>query len=72
MTRAAEPRSKLSRDGLAWALAALVVLHLTVSRIADGLGVAWHTANSAVLDEGRRVLIGDPTRLIPGGISGTV
>jgi transposase len=63
MSRAAEPRSKLSRGGLAWALVGLVVQHLTVARIADGLGVGWHTANSAVLDEGRRVLIGDPARL---------
>jgi len=63
MTRAAEPRSKLSRGGLAWALAGLVILHLTVARVAEGLGVSWHTANTAVLDEGRRMLIGDPARL---------
>ena len=63
MTRAAEPRSKLSRGGLAWALAGLVILHLTVARVAEGLGVGWHTANTAVLDEGRRMLIGDPARL---------
>lgn len=37
--------------------------HLTVARIAEGLGVAWHTANSAVLAEGRRLLISDPARL---------
>jgi len=62
MSRAAQPRSKLSRRGLRWALEGLVVQHLTVARLADGLGVAWNTANQAVLDEGRRVLIGDPTR----------
>ncbi len=62
MGKAAAPRSKLSRGGLAWALIGLVVQHLTVARIAEGLGVGWHTANSAVLDEGRRVLIGDPAR----------
>lgn len=33
-----------------------------MSRVATGLGVAWHTANTAVLDEGRRVLIDDETR----------
>jgi transposase len=33
-----------------------------MSRIADGLGVSWNTANQAVLDEGRRVLISDPAR----------
>ncbi|WP_062378662.1 ISL3 family transposase [Demequina pelophila] len=59
---AAEPRAKVSRGGLAWALTALVVDHLSVARIAAGLGVAWHTANDAVLTEGHRQLINDPTR----------
>ncbi|NYJ65991.1 transposase [Pseudoclavibacter chungangensis] len=63
LTMAAEPRSKLSRGALAWALTALVVDHLTVARVADNLGVGWHTANTAVLAEGRRRLIDDPTRL---------
>lgn len=61
-TRAAEPRAKLSRRGLRWALEAIVMQHLTVARVADGLGVAWDTANDAVLAEGRRVLIEDPAR----------
>jgi hypothetical protein len=55
ITRAAEPRAKLSRRGLRWALDGLVVQHLTVARIAEGLGVAWNTANDAVLAEGKRV-----------------
>jgi transposase len=54
--------SKLSRRGLRWALEAIVVQHLSVARVAEGLGVAWHTANDAVLAEGRRVLIDDVTR----------
>src|SRR6476620_133898 len=62
-SRAAEPRAKLSRRGLRWALEAIVVQHLTVSRVAEGLGVAWNTANNAVLAEGRRVLIDDEHRL---------
>ena len=61
-TPAAEPRAKISRAGLSWALLALVVQHLTVARIAQGLAVAWDTANDAVLAEGKRVLIGDPAR----------
>ena len=61
-SQAAEPRAKISRAGLAWALVALVVQHLTVSRIAEGLAVAWDTANDAVLAEGNRVLISDPAR----------
>ncbi|CAM4122946.1 Transposase IS204/IS1001/IS1096/IS1165 DDE domain-containing protein [Janibacter anophelis] len=39
-----------------------MVAHLTVSRIAQGLGVAWNTANDAVLAEGKRVLIEDEHR----------
>ncbi|BCJ39220.1 hypothetical protein Athai_67230 [Actinocatenispora thailandica] len=58
-TPAAEPRAKLSRAGLRWALEAIVVQHLTIARVAEGLGVAWDTANNAVLAEGRRVLVDD-------------
>jgi len=61
-SKAAEPRAKLSRRGLRWALEGIVVAHLTVARVAEGLGVSWNTANSAVLAEGRRVLIDDPGR----------
>ena len=61
-SRAAEPRAKLSRRGLSWALEAIVVQHLTVARVAEGLGVAWNTANDAVLAEGKRVLIDDEHR----------
>ena len=62
-SKAAEPRAKLSRRALAWALHAIVVQHLSVARIAEALAVTWNTANNAVLDEGRRVLINDPHRL---------
>ena len=61
-SRAAEPRARLSRRGLRWALEGIVVAHLTVARIAEGPGVSWNTANDAVLEEGKRVLIDDPTR----------
>ena len=37
-----------------------MVDHLTVSRAAAGLGVGWHTANTAILTEGKRLLIDDP------------
>ena len=59
---AAEPRAKLSRRGLRWALEGLVVQHLTVARVAEGLAVSWNTANNAVLAEGQRALIDDPHR----------
>jgi transposase len=61
-SRAAEPRARLSRRALRWALEAIVVQHLTVARIAEALAVAWSTANDAVLAEGKRVLINDPSR----------
>lgn len=53
----------MSRAAVRWALVALVVQYLTVARIAEALGVGWDTADDAVLAEGRRVLISDPTRL---------
>ena len=59
---AAEPRSKLSRRALRWALEGIVVQHLSVARVAEGLAVSWNTAYDAVLAEGRRVLISDPGR----------
>nr|WP_300146942.1 ISL3 family transposase [Propionicimonas sp.] len=62
ISRAAEPRAKLSRRGLRWALEGIVVQHLTIARIAEGLDVSWNTANTAVLAEGKRVLINDPAR----------
>jgi len=61
-SKAAEPRAKLTRGGLRWALSAILCQHLTVARVAAGLGVAWHTANDAVLAEGRRALISDTAR----------
>jgi len=61
-SKAAEPRAKLSRRGLRWALEGIVVGHLTVAGVAEGLGVSWDTANDAVLAEGKRVLIDDPAR----------
>jgi transposase len=48
--------------GARWALEGIVVQHLTVAKVAEGLGVAWNTANDAVLAEGQRVLIDDPDR----------
>ncbi|SBS79620.1 transposase (fragment) [uncultured Mycobacterium sp.] len=61
-TAAAEPKAKISRRALRWALEALVIGHLTVARVAESLAVRWNTANDAVLAEGKRILIDDPTR----------
>ena len=62
ISKAAEPRGKLSRRALQWALEAIVCQHLSVARVAEGLAVSWNTANNAVLAEGKRVLIEDPAR----------
>lgn len=59
---AGEARAKLSRAGLRWAVEGIVVQHHTVARVAEGLRVAWDTANNAVLAEGKRLLINDPAR----------
>ncbi|VEI04466.1 Transposase and inactivated derivatives [Acidipropionibacterium jensenii] len=61
-TAAAGPRAKLSRRALRWALEGIVVQHLSVARVAEGLGVAWDTAHDAVLAEGKRVLIDEEHR----------
>src|SRR3546814_15178506 len=59
---AAPPRSKLSYGAIRWALAAIVLDHLSVSRVASQLDVAWHTANNAIINEGRRLIFNDSTR----------
>ncbi|MFK5634503.1 ISL3 family transposase [Ornithinimicrobium sp. LYQ103] len=62
-TAAAQPRARISRAGLRWGLVAIVVQHLSMSRVAEGLAVSWNTANDAVLAEGQRLLINAPARL---------
>ena len=41
MSQAADPRAKLSRAAVRWALTGVVVHHLTVARISQALGVSW-------------------------------
>ena len=41
MSQAADPRAKLSRAAVRWALTGVVVHHVTVTRIAQALGVSW-------------------------------
>ena len=62
-TAAAPPRAKISRAGLRWGLVGIVVQHLSMARVAEGLAVSWNTANDAVLAEGQRLLIDNPARL---------
>lgn len=60
--QAAAPRARLSRGALRWALTGIVCQHLTVARVAEALGVAWGTANTAIIEEGPRMLIDQPDR----------
>jgi len=41
MSQAADPRAKLSRSAVRWALTGVVVHHLTVECVAQALGVSW-------------------------------
>ncbi|MCL1800554.1 MAG: ISL3 family transposase [Promicromonosporaceae bacterium] len=59
---AAEPRAKISRAGVWWGLFGVSVNHLAMASVAKALGVAWNTANSAVLTAGVEMLINDPAR----------
>lgn len=59
---AAEPKAKVSRGGLQWALKGIVCQHLSMARVAESLAVSWNTANHTVLAEGQRVLISSPAR----------
>ena len=58
----ARRRSRLRAAGM-WALAAVVLDHVPVSSVGRILGVAWHTAHTAVADLGRQLLIDHPARL---------
>ena len=62
MSQAAQPRTKLSRTAARWALTGVVIHHLTMARIAQALDMSWNTTNTAILGEGQRLLINDPTR----------
>lgn len=61
-TAAAHARAKISHTGVTWALMGIVCQHLSMARVAEGLAVAWNTANDAVLAEGQARLIADPHR----------
>lgn len=61
-TAAAEPRAKLSRHAVLWALKSVVIDRMSIARVAAALASSWHTVNDAVLTAGRQLLIEDPTR----------
>jgi len=49
-SKAAQPRAKLSRRGLRLAMGGIVVAHLSIARVAEGLGclsrVSWNSGES--------------------------
>ena len=53
MSAAADPRAKLSRAAVRWALVGLVVHHLTVARIAQAPGVSWKSRQHRCPDRSR-------------------
>ncbi|MCM1014347.1 ISL3 family transposase [Brevibacterium sp. XM4083] len=62
LSQVAASRAKLSRPAVLWALKCLVIDRMSISRIAAGLGAAWHTVNTAMLATGQQLLIDDPAR----------
>ena len=62
LSKAAEPRATSTRGGLGWALSAIDCQQLTVLASPKAAG-SPDTADDAVLDEGRRLLISDPAHL---------
>lgn len=52
----AGPRSILTRSAAAWALEAVALDNMAVSRVAARLGVGWDAANDAVLKAGIKAL----------------
>ena len=63
LSAAVAERGKLSRDAVMMAVKSVVIDRMSMARVAANLGVAWHTANDAVLAAGAELLIGHPGRL---------
>ena len=61
-SRLAEPRARLTRSVVEWGLRALALECMSVSRVAAALGVAWHTASTAILASAQAMLLDDPHR----------
>ncbi|WP_103062545.1 ISL3 family transposase [Actinomyces qiguomingii] len=62
-SRAAAKRARLTLAAKEWAIRAVGVEFMSISRVAAALGVSWHTANEAVLERAKDRLINDPGRL---------
>ncbi|BDA65741.1 hypothetical protein MANAM107_25750 [Actinomyces capricornis] len=66
ISAAAQPRGLLARGSIRWALQAVAIDNMAVSRVAARLGVLWDTAKDAVLEAGMRALGEVKTRLKGG------
>ena len=58
----AEPRARLTHAAVEWGLRALSLESMSVSRVAQALGISWHTANNATLTSAQATLLDDPHR----------
>ena len=58
----AEPRTRLTHAAVEWGLRALALECMSVSRVAQALGISWHTANNAILASAQATLLDDPHR----------
>ena len=59
----AEPRARLTHVAVEWGLRALSLESMSVSRVAQALGISWHTANTAILTRAEQILNEAPDRL---------
>ena len=62
-SRAAAKRAVLTLAAVEWAMRAIGVEFMSISRVAAALGVSWHTANDAVLGRAKNTLLKDSCRL---------
>ena len=58
----AELRERLTHSAVEWGLRALVLSSMSISRVAQALGISWRTANSAILTHAQSALLDDPHR----------
>ena len=61
-SRVAQPRARLTRAAVEWGLRALGLESMSVSRVAQALGISWHTANTAILTRAEQAITSNPHR----------
>jgi len=62
-SRAAAKRARLTLAAEQWAIRAVGVEFMSVSRVAAALGVSWHTEGDAILERAKNTLLKAPGRL---------